>query len=115
MRSRFCAFAMGDVPYLLRTTTPDGPAWDPDPAWPDQLATYIARTRFRDLRVIDAPAPDGDVGFVTFAATLEQAGQQVVQRERSRFVRADGRWTYHSGAELSPSSRKDSQAGPPIS
>ncbi len=115
MRSRFCAFAMGDVPYLLRTTTPDGPAWDPDPAWPDQLATYIARTRFRDLRVIDAPAPDGDVGFVTFAATLEQAGQQVVQRERSRFVRADGRWSYHSGGDPGPGLRNASHPGPSIS
>lgn len=103
MRSRFSAFAMGDVAYLMHTTAPDGPAWSDDPNWSSQLAAYIAQTRFCDLRILEAPAPTDVAGFVTFAATLEQSGQTVVQTERSRFVRVDGRWTYHSGVGPDPS------------
>jgi uncharacterized protein YchJ len=55
------------------------------------------------------------VGFVTFEATLDQASQQLVQRERSRFVRADGRWSYHSGGDPGPGLRNASHPGPSIS
>ena len=38
----------------------------------------------------------GDVGWVTFCATLMQAGRDVSFTEKSRFERVNGRWPYHS-------------------
>lgn len=98
MRSRYVAYATGLVDHIVATTTPGGPQWlDDADAWRAQIRAFCDGTRFEGLRVIDAPEPVGDEGFVTFEARLTQGGRDATFVERSRFVRHDGRWTYHSG------------------
>ena len=100
MRSRYCAYALGLVDYIVETTEPDSPAWDPSPSWRDDIARFCTNTRFLRLEILDAPAPDGAVGAVVFRASLEQGGQPASFTERSRFVQRGGRWRYHSGDRL---------------
>lgn len=97
MRSRFAAYALGLVDYIIDTTDPDGPQWVADrAAWCEQISTFRARTRFRGLVILETPEPAEQEGFVTFRALLERDGTDVSFVERSRFTRREGVWRYHS-------------------
>jgi SEC-C motif-containing protein len=92
MRSRYSAFAVGDVDYLLRTWHPsDRPGeLDLDPAlrW-----TRLAVLETRDGGLFDA------TGTVRFRAVYVRDGQRGVMAETSRFVREDERWVYLGPAD----------------
>jgi len=97
MRSRYTAYALGDVRYLMRTTDPEGPHHRGDRgAWADELRSYCDAVDFVGLEVVEAEV-DGERGRVHFRATLEQRGQRSVQEERSRFRRRKRRWLYVDG------------------
>ncbi|GAB3457751.1 YchJ family metal-binding protein [Kineococcus endophyticus] len=87
MRSRYTAFALGDVEHLLRSwhpaTRPDELDLDPDVQW-------------RRLVVLatDHGSPFDDTGTVEFEAHYRLAGRRGVQHEDSRFSRVEGRWVY---------------------
>ena len=101
MRSRYAAYARGLLDYIVHTTDPSGPQWvDDADRWRAELQRFCDQTAFLGLEVLSAPAPAGDEGFVTFRAHLDQRGQDATFTERSRFVRSDGRWRYHSGERL---------------
>ena len=91
MRSRFCAFAVGDTDYLLTT-------WDRRhrPATLDLDAGIV----WRRLQIVDteAGAEDDDTGMVQFRAQYQRDGQRHILHERSRFVRDEhGAWMYLDG------------------
>lgn len=89
MRSRFSAFAVGDVEYLLATwhssTRPASLTLDDDLHW-------------TQLDILDTVAggPTDDAGVVEFVAYYREtdSGQFGQQRERSAFVREGGQWFY---------------------
>jgi SEC-C motif-containing protein len=87
MRSRYSAFAVGDVGYLLRTWHPSGRprslTLDPALQW-----TRLAVLETRDGGLFDA------TGTVRFRALYRRSGQRGVLAETSRFVRQDGLWAY---------------------
>lgn len=96
MRSRYCAYVRGDVPYLMRTVE-DQRRGDHDPAaiaaW-SQTAEWLGLTVHRTI----AGGPDHALGLVEFTARWRQAGQERSLREHSVFVRNDdGRWCYRDG------------------
>jgi SEC-C motif-containing protein len=97
MRSRYCAYAHGLVDYVVDTTDPEGPQHRADlDAWRAEIEAFCRATRFRGLDVLESSA-DGDEGFVSFHAHLSRGELDTSFGERSRFVRRDGRWLYHSG------------------
>jgi SEC-C motif-containing protein len=87
MRSRYAAFAVGDVPYLLRTwhtsTRPARLELDADVEW-------------LGLDVIGSTAGSAfeTEGTVEFVARFRVGRREGSQHERSRFTREDGRWRY---------------------
>ncbi|WP_435870875.1 YchJ family protein [Micromonospora globbae] len=87
MRSRFSAFAVGDAGYLLRSwherSRPARITLDPDRRW----------TRL-EILATDRGGLLDTVGAVEFRAHYRAAGRPGTLTERSRFVRADGRWVY---------------------
>lgn len=89
MRSRFSAFAVGDVDHLFRTwhprTRPDAQDLAPDP-----------RIEWTRLEVLDA-VEHGDRAEVEFEAHHRVGGVPAVLHERSRFERRAGRWFYVDG------------------
>jgi SEC-C motif-containing protein len=87
MRSRYTAFALGDVRHLLRT-------WHPSTR-PRRLEVD-AGTEWRRLVVIDRVGGGrGDAsGIVEFRAVYREGGARGELHERSRFVRDGGRWSY---------------------
>jgi SEC-C motif-containing protein len=87
MRSRYSAFAVGDLGYLLRSWHPSHrpPALGLDPA--------LQWTRLAVLETQDGGLFD-NTGTVQFRAMYVRDGQRGVLTETSRFVRHDGHWTY---------------------
>jgi SEC-C motif-containing protein len=95
MRSRYAAYAVGDVDYIIATTTPDGPQFEPDrAAWARSIAAFSAATRFEKLEIRATSPIVDERGEVEFFATLSRDGEDVSFVERSVFVRRDGRWSY---------------------
>jgi len=97
MRSRYSAFAVGDVAYLVRT-------WHPARR-PNDLRLEPAMT-WTGLEIVDTRAggPDDADGEVEFRASWRrEAGHggrepgRGVLHERSRFGRRAGRWVYVDG------------------
>lgn len=91
MRSRYTAFARGDVEHLLRT-------WHPDTR-PAELELDPS-VRWTGLEVLDRVRGgllDTD-GVVEFRAHHREGPRTGEQHERSRFVRESGRWVYLDGA-----------------
>jgi len=92
MRSRFSAFALAERDYLLET-------WHPG-FRPPQLC-LDSEIRWLGLEII-ASEEHGEKAQVEFEASLLSAGEVRALRERSAFVRQQGRWQYTNGEQLAP-------------
>lgn len=98
MRSRFSAYAVGDVEYIVATTHPGGPHFGFDPfAWRAGIADFCGETEFVGLRILDRGELTGGGAFVTFRAALVQNLRDASFAERSQFRRLDGAWKYFDG------------------
>lgn len=90
MRSRFSAFALGDVAYLLRSwaaaTRPRSLELDDGTTW----------RRLQIVDAVDGGAADAE-GQVEFRASFRDADGAGLLHERSRFAREAGRWVYVDG------------------
>jgi SEC-C motif-containing protein len=93
MRSRYTAFVLGDVDYLLRT-------WHPDTR-PETLTINPAQ-RWLGLKVktTTAGAVQDHAGEVEFVARYKIAGRGHRLHELSRFQRLAGNWVYVDGSRL---------------
>lgn len=96
MRSRYSAYALGLVDYIIATTDPDGPRWESDQAaWRASIRDFAKSCEFRGVTIHEATHHEED-GVVEFTAELWRDGENASFRERSTFVRRQGRWLYHS-------------------
>jgi SEC-C motif-containing protein len=86
MRSRYSAYVLGLLDYLLAT-------WHPSTA-PGDLE--LPPVKWLELEIRQAQAT-GDAGVVEFVARLRDNGRGARLHEISRFVREDGRWLYIDG------------------
>ncbi len=95
MRSRFSAYALGKVDYLLKTTqTVERAKLDRD-----ELAGYCRSVKCVSLKIISAVqgGPGDESGTVKFHASLQVNGKRQLHIELSRFVRENGDWVYVDG------------------
>ena len=86
MRSRYSAYVLGLIDYLLAT-------WHPSTA-PGDLE--LQPVKWLGLEVRHAEMT-GDAGVVEFVARCKVGGRAERMEETSRFVRQDGRWLYIDG------------------
>ena len=104
MRSRYSAYVLGDIAYLLRTWHPSTRPAAIDPAAiPDWCGLDILRT--------EKGQGCDDQGIVEFKATALLQGKVFTLHEASRFVLEAGQWLYVSGDILEDSA----QAGSAVS
>ena len=89
MRSRYAAYAVGDLDHVFRT-------WHPRTR-PDDLAPTpgLAWTGLEIVDTVDG-GPDDATGIVEFRASYALGGRAEVLHERSTFERRAGRWVYVS-------------------
>ena len=114
MRSRYTAYAKGEVDHIFATYTPKAAGgvdrastekWSRESTW---LGLEIVST--------DGGGPDDDEGTVEFVARFSERadGPELKHHERSRFVRGgrDRRWLYADGKVVGvPPVRRDARPG----
>ena len=86
MRSRYSAYVLGLIDYLLAT-------WHPSTS-PGELE--LPPVKWLGLEVRNAAAA-GDAGVVEFVARCRDGGRAQRMHETSRFIREQGRWYYIDG------------------
>jgi len=86
MRSRYSAYVLGRLDYLLAT-------WHPSSA-PGDLELPAVKWLGLEVR---AAHMDGDAGVVEFVARCRDGAGVQRMHEISRFVRTQGRWYYIDG------------------
>jgi SEC-C motif-containing protein len=86
MRSRYSAYVLGLIDYLVAT-------WHPSTA-PGDLE--LQPIKWLGLEVRHAEQ-SGDAGVVEFVARCKVSGRAERMHELSRFVREQGRWYYIDG------------------
>ena len=86
MRSRYSAYVVGLIDYLLAT-------WHPSTS-PGELE--LSPVKWLGLQVLRAEASE-EAGVVVFVAHCRVNGRAQRMHETSRFVRQGGRWYYIDG------------------
>ncbi|GAB4211960.1 MAG: YchJ family metal-binding protein [Rhodoferax sp.] len=89
MRSRYSAYVLGLIDYLLAT-------WHPGTS-PGTLELPPVKWLGLEVRLAQT---QGDAGVVEFVARWRDQGRAVRQHELSRFVCDQGRWLYVDGEML---------------
>jgi SEC-C motif-containing protein len=95
MRSRYCAYVVGAIDYLVATTLPAVRRTD---LWIDYQTTHKT-IDWIGLEIVNIwQGGQGDkTGKVEFRATYLQDGRKSVHHELSRFRRHRGDWNYVDG------------------
>ena len=95
MRSRFSAYALGKVDYLI-ATRPEAKRAEENR---DELREYCKSVSCVGLKIIsrEKGAKGDDTGVVTFHASLQANGRRTLHIETSTFARENGRWVYVDG------------------
>jgi SEC-C motif-containing protein len=97
MRSRFSAYALSILAYIIDTTHPANDQFDLDQQrWAQTLSTFCRETQFAGLEILGFQEGDS-WGTVTFFARLIQGGKDVSFTEKSYFEHLNGKWLYRSG------------------
>jgi len=95
MRSRFSAYALGKVDYLI-STRPNAKRADEDRG---ELARYCKSVSCVGLKIVhkEKGGQADDTGIVTFHASLQANGRRSLHIETSSFAREEGKWVYVDG------------------
>jgi SEC-C motif-containing protein len=95
MRSRFSAYALGKVDYLI-ATRPEAKRAEENR---DELAEYCRTVSCVGLKIVrkEQGGPGDETGVVTFHASLQANGRRTLHSETSTFAREHGRWVYVDG------------------
>lgn len=95
MRSRFTAYALGHVDYLVRTTASE----EREQLDVEELGHYCHSVKCISLKILktELGGPGDDTGTVLFHASLQINGKRMLHRELSRFRRESGQWAYVDG------------------
>lgn len=95
MRSRFSAYALGKVDYLI-ATRPEAKRGEEDRS---ELIRYCKSVQCVSLKIVskEKGGPADETGVVTFHASLQVQGRRTLHIETSTFGREQGRWVYVDG------------------
>jgi len=95
MRSRFSAYALGKVDYLI-ATRPEGKR---DEENREELVLYCKSVSCVGLKIVrrEKGGKTDDTGVVTFHASLQTNGRRSLHIETSSFARESGKWVYVDG------------------
>lgn len=100
MRSRYSAYALSLVDYIIATTHPEHPAFRRSRAeWKKEILAFSKQTQFQGLDILDF-TPEQEIAHVTFKADLTQDGKDVSFTERSLFRKRNDHWFYVAATNI---------------
>ena len=88
MKSRYTAFVIGKIDYIIKTST-----FQKDF---DDLKSFSDNYDFKKLEILEFIDGDSEA-FVTFRAIIFCKDQNNSFVEKSRFIKKENRWFYESG------------------
>lgn len=112
MRSRYTAYATGNVDWIIESQSPDGRQFV------DRKATeeWSKRAEWHRMEVLEVQqgGEDDDEGLVDFKAYYTMAGEEIAHHEIASFRKEDGTWYFVDGVEVKPRpfKRFDKKVGP---
>lgn len=95
MRSRYSAYALHLVDYIIQTTHPQNPQFNQKSD--KELLHFCQNTEFIDLKILDFTDVKEEA-FVTFRAILKQSGKDISFTEKSHFKKKDSQWLYYDAS-----------------
>jgi SEC-C motif-containing protein len=100
MRSRYTAFCVKDIEYLISTHHPSGRQDNEQ----DLLTNTIHETQWLGLKILktDMDPDDTHTGFVEFTAFYKTQNTNGQLHERSKFIHEAGQWYYLDGEFMAP-------------
>lgn len=102
MRSRYTAYTQANIDYIIQTMC--GAALKGFNAV--EASAWATSVQWMELKVLNA-SETGDEGVVEYAAYFVLQNQMQELRERSHFVRQNGRWFYDGELKLQKIGRND--------
>ena len=112
MRSRYSAYALGHVDWIIESQSPDGRHFV------DRNATeqWSKRAKWHRMEIVgvqDGGADDNE-GFVDFKAYYTMAGEDITHHEVASFRKEDDTWYFVDGVEVKPRpyKRLEKKVGP---
>ena len=102
MRSRYSAYVLRNVRYIINTTHRDNESYQANKgAWERTLKQFLSKADYMGLRVMSSEVNDtDDEGYVSFIALLIYDGKEASFSEKSRFVKENNKWLYVDGETL---------------
>ncbi|MCK9337490.1 MAG: SEC-C domain-containing protein [Arcobacteraceae bacterium] len=97
MKSRYSAYVVGDVNYIIKTTHQENKEYKQDlQSWKKEIKSFSDETEFVKLEIFDFQ--DGELeAFVTFRVNMKIDDTYTFFTEVSRFVHLENRWLYIDG------------------
>lgn len=100
MRSRYSAYALGHVDWIVESQTPDGRQFV------DRRATeeWSKRSQWHGLEIVETRDGGSDdvEGVVEFKARYTIQGEDITHHEIASFRKEDDRWYFVDGLEVKP-------------
>lgn len=97
MRSRYSAYKLCFIKYIIETTHPENPFAKLPIAMQKKRAEEFSRSStFKGLKIVSHDNSEKE-GHVHFQATIFQGDRDCSFSENSLFKKIKGRWLYHSG------------------
>lgn len=94
MRSRYAAYVLGEIDYLVQTVQPK----DRSPSFRISAKEWSKGSEWLGLEIVSAKGGENDQeGRVEFIARFRQNGVDHTHHEISRFQKRDGRWLFLEG------------------
>jgi SEC-C motif-containing protein len=98
MASRYIAYSLAEVDYILATHDPATRS-ETDR---DATLDWAKRAKFHGLEIVATERGErgDDTGEVEFKALFTADGKEYVHHEHSKFVRTDGQWYFAEGQQI---------------
>ncbi|MBU0926553.1 MAG: YchJ family protein [Spirochaetes bacterium] len=93
MRSRYSAYAKGEVDYIMKSCVED------DGIDAEATRSWSENADWKGLKILrtEKGGPSDAEGVVEFVASYVMDGLKDEHKETARFVKKDGTWLYDSG------------------
>jgi SEC-C motif-containing protein len=100
MRSRYTAYVLGEIDYILNSLHPDH-RQDVDR---NATETWSKKADWKGLEIVgtEAGGPSDEEGKVEFIARFELGGVPQVHHEMAQFSKQGGRWYFVDGQTIGP-------------
>jgi SEC-C motif-containing protein len=100
MRSRYSAYALGEIEWIVDSQSPDGRQFV------DRRATeeWSKRATWHRIEIVETRegGPDDAEGFVEFKAYYTLGGEDITHHEIASFRKENGTWFFVDGIEVRP-------------